>query len=89
MMARPPDDVGASHEVELSAKPADIDPAGYLGVYLAGQIDFNRRVDGNEPIDRRHDAKAMRLRGRADGNRGIQVGEIVETPRPEKRSAHR
>jgi hypothetical protein len=73
--------VRSADEVHLPTDHADMPASRRFGVYLAGQVDFKRTVDGDEAAEFAENQRVVCIRGCADLDCGIAIGKPVEPAR--------
>ena len=79
MIARPSDaSAGAPDEVHLAADPAVQPVTDRVGDDLAGQVDLDRRVDGDHPAERPDDVGVVGEVDRAHLDHRVVVDEVVQ-----------
>src|SRR5437763_8555911 len=81
-------EVGAAQEIALAADAANLDARGYLGIDLAGQIHFDRRVDGDEIVELAQYFRAMRMHKSEHANGRILVSKLVQPLASTQRAAN-
>lgn len=77
-----------AYVVNLSAYGADIVAADGLGIHLAGQVHFQRRVDRDEFLQSRQCADVVRVARRTQANLRVAMREVVQPLGAEQHAAH-
>ena len=79
--------VGGADEVERAADRADVAAARQLAVHLAGEVDLDRRVDGDEALELGQHRGAVGVVGGMQAHLGVLARPIEELLRAHEAAA--